>query len=311
MFCRSAFGDRPDAPIVVGPGDPPDLRWLAAVVLGGRGCYGAAWALLEPIVHSASAPGAIRAHAAITRASHLRQLGGHRLARRWDGLGLASACAALEGDAGGCAGEAAGVGDGVYDGEAGGDPAGPGLDAEAARVDALLGLAADALGLAEFTLAERLLRRVEPLARAHPSWRPSVRLHWIRAELALSLDEPGVALSHAELAVAKSGEAGATRHEVKSQLVRVVARSCLGEPPEKLYRSLEDLAERAIGTRLNSLEWPISLLLGQMPGPWDGGRTLAHRARYGQMLAAIRQACDPIGRLVLDRSPWVAAAFGP
>ena len=49
-----------------------------------------------------------------------------------------------------------------------------------------------------------------------------MRLYWIRAELALSLDEPGVALGHAELAVAKSGEAGATRHEVKSQLVRVV-----------------------------------------------------------------------------------------
>jgi hypothetical protein len=286
-------------PIVVDPGDPPELRWLAAVALGGRGRYGVAWSLLERVVHSAEAPGAIRAHAAITRASHLRQLGGHLLARRWDGVGLASACAALDG--------AVIAHEGPADkGHAGG----AGLDAAAARIDALLGLAADALGLAEFALADRLLERVEPLVGAHPSWRPGVRLHWIRAELALSVDEPGVALEHARRAAAMSRDAGAVRHEVKSELVLVVARSSVGEPNEELYPSLEDLTERAISNRLNSLEWPMTLLLGQMAGPWDGGRTQAHRARYGQLLATIRQACDPIGRLVLDRSPWVAAAFG-
>jgi hypothetical protein len=297
MLRRSAFGDRPEVPPRVGTsgvGDPPEQRWLAAVVLGGRGRYGAAWALLEPMVHCPCVPAVVRAHAAVTRASHLRQLGGHRMARRWDGVGLAAALSAASG----------GVPEEV-------GPDGPGLDSAAARVDALLGLAADAVGLAEFALAERLLGQVEPLAAAHPSWRPKVRLHWIRAELALSVDEPGVALEQAERALAVSREAGATRHEVKSQLVRVVARSCVGEPPEKLYRSLEDLTERAIGTRLNSLEWPIRLLLGQMAGPWDAGHTPVHRTRYAQLLAEIRQSCDPIGRLVLDRSPWVAAAFGP
>lgn len=289
---RSAFGDTPERSSVIDPGDPPELRWLAAVVLGGRGSYGAAWALLEPVVFSRTAPGAVRAHAAVTRASHLRQLGGHRSARRWDGLGLALACAA-------------------HGGESDELDGGFGLDSAAARIDALLGLAADALGLAEFALSERLLQRVEPLARAHPSWRPAVRLHWIRGELALAAGEPHVALEHAEAAVTLARDAGGTRHEVKSLLVRVVARSCVGEAPREVYRSLEDLTERASGSRLNSLEWPIRLLLGQMAGSWDHGHTPVHRARYRHLLATIRQACDPIGRLVLDRSPWVAPAFGP
>lgn len=287
---RSAFGDRPEATVVVGQDDSPERRWLAAVVLGGRGRYGAAWALLEPMVHSPAVPAVYRGRAAIARASHLRQLGGHRAARCWDGFGLAAAgMGASQDDAG----------------------SGVGLDAGTARVDALLGLAADALGLTEFALSRRLLERAGPLALAHPSWRPRVRLDWIRAELALSLDEPGRALDCAERAVAASAEAGATRHELKSQLVRVVARSCMGEPPVESYRSLEELAERAISSRLRSLEWPIRLLLGQLAGPWDGGRASAHHARYRQLLASIRQGCDPIGRLVLDRSPWVAAAFGP
>lgn len=305
---RVAFGDTPEAPFVVGPDDPPERRWLAAVILGGRARYGAAWALLEPIVNCPSAPAAVRAHAAITRASHLRQLGGHLPARRWDGLGLASACSVLEDRTLVHRGPEATTGERGPGWDVCG---GPGLDAAAARIDALLGLAADALGLGEFALSDRLLQRAEPLALIHPSWRPTVRLHWIRAELALSVDRPDVALERAELAAALSREAGAARHEVKSLLVRVVARSCVGEGPPELYRSLEDLTERAIGTRLNSLEWPIRLLLGQMGGSWDGGNTPGHRARYRRLLASIRRACDPIGRMVLDRSPWVAGAFGP
>jgi hypothetical protein len=304
---RVAFGDIPGAPVAVDRGAAPELRWLVAVVLGGRGRYGAAWSLLGPIIRCRAAPGAVRAHAAITRASHLRQLGGHRPARYWDGLGLAFAGAALDDGAARRNGEA-------EDGPRGPGTEGPGglgLDAAAARIDALLGLAADALGLGEFALAERLLERAEPLAARHPSWRPRVRLHWIRAELALSLRDPGVALDRAQRALEMSVEAGAVRHEVKSQLVWVVARSCMGEHPERLYESLEDLAERTIGNRLESLEWPIRLLLGQMAGPFDAGHTPGNRARFGQLQASIRQACDPIGRMVLDRSPWVAAAFEP
>ncbi|MCU1653655.1 MAG: hypothetical protein JWQ60_4804, partial [Pseudonocardia sp.] len=88
---RIAFGDRPEAPIVVHPGDPAEQRWLAAVALGARGRYAAAATLLDGVSGRSGATRTVRAHAAVTRAAHLRQSGGHLAARRWDGLGLALA----------------------------------------------------------------------------------------------------------------------------------------------------------------------------------------------------------------------------
>lgn len=318
-ICRIAFGDRTAARMVVHPDDPPAVRWMAAVALGGRGRYGAAYALLERIVRSPSAPDAIRAHAAITRASHLRQLGGHRWARRWDGLGLSFSSTALAGSARlGPAQPGSGPPGTAWPGRspgttplAQGDPDRMGFDAAAARVDALLGLAADALGLAELDLASRLLTDVERCAYEHPSWRPRVRLRWIRAELALALDDPGQAQEHAERALEASRDAGAVRHEVKSELVLLVARSCPGEPAAQLSDELEALSERASAARLDSLEWPMRLLLTRTFRPAHPVRSTRHATRYHELLTGIGRATDPFGRMMLARSPWVLVDHGP
>lgn len=91
----------------------PQDAWLRAIALGGAGRYAAAHAELSAI--PASRPGGLASLALSTRASLLRQLAWHTHARGFDGRALSLA----------------------------------GSDAEA-RSDALVGLAADALGLARF-----------------------------------------------------------------------------------------------------------------------------------------------------------------
>ncbi|UVS82094.1 hypothetical protein [Actinokineospora sp. UTMC 2448] len=95
--------------------------WLAAVALGARGHYAAAATHLGPLARSPDP--VLAALAAATRASHLRQVGGHAAARSWDARGLHRLTAARAADAG-------------PDGA-------PGL-AAAARAEARLALAADA-----------------------------------------------------------------------------------------------------------------------------------------------------------------------
>ena len=297
---RVAFGGRPEAPIRVRPDAPPVARWLAAVALGARGRYAAATALLAGLHGQPAVDPAVRAHAAVTRAAHLRQAGGHLAARRWDGLGLAmatapSATAALgRAAAGGAAGlESADAADGA------------GLDLAAARVDALLGLAADAIGLSDLELAERLLRLAEPAALEHPSWRPGVRWHWVRAELALSRDRPEPALELAHRALAGARAAGAVRHEVKSAIVLAVAEAGSGRETEKVIADLSALSERTRQTGLWTLEWPIQMLLASLIGDVDPGQSTTHRSRAGQIVSTISLHSDPITRSVLSRSPWV------
>ncbi len=278
---------------MVRPSDGPEWRWAAAVALGARGGYAAAAGLLEGLFRDPAVPMQVRAHAAITRGAHLRQLGGHAQARRWDGLGLGMAAAHHPT-------EDATVGDATVGAGA------VGTDLAAARVDALLGLAADALGTADLELTARLLADAEPRARAHPSWRPRVRWHWVRAELALARGESGPAVEHAGRAVGLARRAGAVRHEIKSELVLVVARSCAGEPASSTYHTLEGLIDRTSVARLGSLEWPLLLLLVETGGATESGRSARHRARLTRSLARIRHSADPFGRRVANRSPWVS-----
>jgi len=293
---RVAFGDRPEAAIQVRAGAPPVARWLAAVALGARGRYAAASALLAGLHGQPSVDAGVRAHAAVTRAAHLRQAGGHLAARRWDGLGLALATVSP--------GRAAAAGGGS--GSDGATP-GAGLDLAAARVDALLGLAADAIGLADPELAERLLRLAEPLALEHPSWRPAVRWHWVRAELALSLDRPEPAVELARRALAGARGAHAARHEVKSAIVLAVAEAGAGRETEKVIADLGALSERTRQTGLWTLEWPIQLLLGSLIGDVDHPQSTTHRSRAAQIVSTISLHSDAVTRSVLSRSPWVPA----
>ena len=98
------------------------------------------------------------------------------------------------------------------------------MDAAAARIDALVGLAADAIGLGDPTGAERLLAVAAPALAAHPSWRPATRACWVRAELALVLGRPAEAVAPAEAALAAAGRGGSLRHVLKSRIVLAVAR---------------------------------------------------------------------------------------
>jgi hypothetical protein len=312
---RVAFGDRPDAPVRVRAGDSPTRRWLAAVVLGARGRYAAAAELLDGVYRDRRASAATRAHAAVTRAAHLRQLGGHAEARRWDGLGLALATRA-PGDRTQQASAAHGLepvcGVPGLCAVGGGDDARarPGLDLAAARADALVGLAADAIGLADPGLAERLLRHAERAAREHPSWRPTVRWYWVRAELALSTGRPDRARSAARRAVEAASAAGAVRHEIKSELVHAVAEAGAGRPTEEVVAELNAVAERACRVRLPTLEWPARLVLADLIGGVDLARSGACRRRAMQVLARIHRQADPEGRRTLDSSPWVPDISG-
>ena len=137
----AAFGPRPgaDAFPAAGAADPR-ARWLAAVVLGGQGHYAAAATVLRALLaHPHPLWGSL---AASTLASHRRQLGAHAAARHLDALALRLATA------------------GPYRPHA--DP--DAVDPAGARTDALIGLAADALGLGDLPTAHRLLAAAEPPA---------------------------------------------------------------------------------------------------------------------------------------------------
>jgi hypothetical protein len=305
---RVAFGGCPAGLVAVRAEDSPAHRWLAAVVLGGRGHYAAAAALLDRLYRDPSVPVALRAHAAVTRGAHLRQIGGHGTARIWDGRGLALA-SPVAGRAG--PGVGGGLGDTLAEwcpgsDETGLDPAA--LGREGAFLDATVGLAADALGLGELSLAERLIRGVERPVLQHHSWRPSVRLSWVCAELALARGQSSAAAEWARRAVAQSRSAGALRHEIKSELVLTVALStadtAVGTRDEAVNR-LNVLFERVRRAQLGTLEWVIHMLLGSMYQVSDHDLAVLHRRLGVEVLRQIWLRTDPVGRRVFDRSPWV------
>lgn len=165
--------------------------WLRAVAAGGQGRYAAAVADLEALTRLQSR-GRAASLAASTRGSFLRQLGGHDSARTWDGSAFALA--------------------------------GPDVDAAA---DALIGLAADALGVGRFAASSTLLRCAEQLVGRERADRIPVRLAWVSAELAMARGH-GAAVEHAERAVALAAPTGSARHVVKSQVVLAAALCSVG-----------------------------------------------------------------------------------
>lgn len=286
----AAFGAAPDTPVRVAEGAPAVDRWLAAVVLGGQGRYAAAATLLADTRDAAPK---IVAHMAVTRASHLRQLGGHLLARRHDARALRLVAAAQPDE-----------------------PDEHGTDAAAARMDAVVGLAADALGTGALDTAERLLA----VAGEHPSWRPSTRACWVRAELALVRGRPADALPPAELAVRLS--ACSARHHLKSRIIAAVARGVDGGDT---VAELDAAAAEAERLGLLPLVWPALLAAadqaerhandatGGMADSSPNGRwTDAPRRRHAASIATseITRRSDPIGRRELGVSEW-APRQGP
>jgi len=318
----AAFGSSPHCIPRAAVG--PEERWLVAVALGGQGYYAAAAAELERLAADPAAPLRVAAHAAVTRASHLRQLGGHALARSWDARGLRLATAAPVGSA---------QGDGTDAGAARiaasvGSAQDVGMDAGAARIDALVGLAADAVGLGDPAGAERLLAAAAPALATHPSWRPATRAGWVRAELALVRGTPAAAVAPAEAALAAARRGGSRRHVLKSRIVLAVARSAAGVmTPAAAVTELDAAAAECAGLGLLPLCWPAGLAaldLTPLPavkpqvrineqvaspaGTALGGRpdgTTRRRHAVHAALSVIEQRSDALGKRQMGESVWI------
>lgn len=225
-LAAAAFGDRPGDWPLPAAATPAEL-WLRAVAAGGQGRYGSAYHDLAAL-RRAAGRGALASLAHSTLGSFLRQQGWHTLARGWDGRALALA---------------------------GTDPA--------ARADALIGLAADALGVGRFAAAAALLARAdaEPGVRGAPD-RVPVRRGWVAAELAMARGDGAGAVEHAQHAVrlAANMAVPSARHRVKSQVVLAAALCTAGDAERA--RPVADAALRAAETLgLTPLRWALACLL--------------------------------------------------
>ena len=256
-FEDAAFGDRPDLLISAVPGEAR-ARWLAGVVLGAQGWYARAATLLEPLVGRADDLGSL---AAATLASHRRQLGGHGAARVLDARAIVNATS------------------------------------DEARADALLGLAADAIGAGRLGEA-RLLRDRAPAT----AWRARVRAGWVGAEIELSAGRADAARDYAERAMAESV---GTRHRVKSEIV--LAASMATAEPAMARKLVTRARDDATDLHLLSLVWPASLLLADL----DPDGRPSHRRRADDVLHSVLRRSDPRGRELAGRSRWVPSVTGP
>ena len=161
-----------------------DARWLGAYIASARGRFAAAERTLTSL-RARSADGEIRAKAAVTLGSVLRQTERHALARLVERDGLTEA------------------------------------PTEELRAHLLIGLAADAVGLGELAEVDAMLKRVG--SRPAGGWRASVRMHWVCCERELLAGRPNEACFHARKALETSRGASARRHVAKSQLFLGVA----------------------------------------------------------------------------------------
>lgn len=225
MIANAAFGEDP-AGWPLPAASCAEEQWLRAVAAGGQGRYASASADLASLRRTHRV-GRLASLAHSTQASFLRQLGWHTKARGWDGRALAVA----------------------------------GADEEA-RTDALIGLAADALGVGRFTAAAAALRRAEGLVEDAPA-RLSVRLAWVSAELAMATAHGAAAVGQAERAVELAKALGSARHRVKSDVVLAAALCSDGQ----IDRS-RALADRALTTSqqrgLIPLAWATASLLAEI-----------------------------------------------
>lgn len=224
----AAFGPDPGRwPLPSGRG--PRQLWLRAVAAGGMGRYASANAALAELLSGRPEP-RLASLALSTRASFLRQLGWHWSAHDWDGRAWAAA----------------------------------GADPEAG-LDALIGLAADALGVGRLAISAGLLDRAARLARRSPTPRSEIRLAWVRAELAMAAGDGAVAVGHAERGVelAEAAAPALGRHRVKSDVVLAAALCCAGDL--SAARTLADDALAAADRhRLAPLKWALACLLADI-----------------------------------------------
>jgi hypothetical protein len=243
----AAFGDDPNRWPLPEAHTPRDL-WLRAVAAGGQGRYAAARADLSRLINDESA-GRWRSMGRSAYASFLRQLGWHWRAHDWDGRALAAA---------------------------GGDPE--------AGADALIGLAADALGVGRFSASAAVLDRATHLARDAGTPRLAIRLAWVNAELAMAGGVGADAVRHARRGVELAEDAlpALRRHRVKSDVVLAAALCCAGDLPGS--REVADGALADTQTYgLTPLRWALASLLS------DIGSSAHAAAEIGEVRARSAQ----------------------
>jgi hypothetical protein len=264
----TAFGSQPGRWPLPSAGTPRQL-WLRAVGAGGQGRYSSARNDLATLLRMAPADRlASLAHS--TEASFLRQLGWHRLARGWDGRALALA----------------------------------GADPEAAA-DALIGLAADALGVGRLAAAATLLNRADPMVAEAPAHRLSVRRAWVAAELEMACGDGAAAVRNAEIAVELAAttvdgaawrrcgpgrpaeEPGdpqvSARHRAKSDVV-LAAALCSAGAVDRARTLGEATLELTGRLGLVPLCWAVACLLVDLADTGSPGRPIAE-------LSDIRDEC--------------------
>ncbi len=226
----AAFGGDPGRWPLPSSGDDPQ-RWLRAVAAGGQGRYGSAAADLSELLRGRPEP-RLASLALSAKASFLRQLGWHWQAHDWDGRAWA---------------------------RAGGDPE--------AGADALIGLAADALGVGRLAASADLLARAAELIQTHPAPPPrlEIRLAWVRAELAMAAGDGHRAVGHARRGVELTEAAlpMLRRHRVKSDVVLAAALCCAADLAAS--RALADAALQAADAHgLMPLRWALACLLADI-----------------------------------------------
>jgi tetratricopeptide (TPR) repeat protein len=233
--------------------------WLLGVCLGAAGRYGSAMVVLEPLAEDDPVDAERRLFsslAAATLASVARQLGRHEEARGLDQRALDLAGEAAE-----------------------------------ARFDAVLGLAADAVGLEQVTEAVAALADAATLADGRGDWwRQRVRLDWVRAEVALLRNRPDEAVTRAAMAVTLAEASGAPRHVAKGLLFGGVAQVQTGETDEAAV-TLRRAATLAESLGAVPLVWPARAVLGALvagSSPTEGAASL-QAARV-----AVRQIADDL-----------------
>jgi hypothetical protein len=251
VLADAAFGDHPGRWPLPAARSPRE-HWLRAVAAGGQGRYGSAIADLTTVWRSSAGP--LRSLAFSTRASFLRQLGGHDHARGWDGRAWA-----LVADRG--------------------EETGAETTDEAAA-DALIGLAADALGVGRFAASERLLQRAREIPATRLPPRVPVRLAWVSSELAMFRGDGGDAVAHAERAVATAAGLGSARHTLKSEVV-LAASLCSAGHLDRSREVADAALTRAAELDMIPLRWALACLLADI-----GSSELATAE-----VTAIRDAC--------------------
>lgn len=266
---RAAFGDLPVLPVGM-PGSPR-AKLLTAIVLGAQGWYAGAATLLDEVARGRDRM--LASLALSTFASHRRQLGGHRAAFGPDGAALRLVTGLS------------------------GDEDADGVDVAGARADALLGLAADNLGVGRLPLARALVARV-----AARSWRSKVRLGWITAEIELASGQGARAVAPAEAALTLATTVGARRHVVKSQLVLAAAAGAAGQR-ERAVHLVDDALAVTDVFALRSLSWPAGLLAVEH----GSDSRQRNRSRVDDLVYAVLLRTDPDGRRLARESPWVPA----